>query len=66
MVEGSLAFETYFGVGDVVWEVHVYDGEAFLDGPITVPSKGIVLAEVSAPRLWPDDVVQLAYQLSVS
>lgn len=56
---------TYIDVVNVVREVHVDDGETFLDGPITVPSKGIVLAKVSDGRLWPECVARPAYQFSV-
>lgn len=41
---------TYVDVVNVVREVHVDDGETFLDGPITVPSEGIVLAGVNDPK----------------
>lgn len=39
--------ETHFCIGDVVWEVHVNNGETVLDRPVAVPVQSIVLSGVS-------------------
>lgn len=38
---------TNIGVGDVIGEVDINDGETFLDRPITIPIQGVVLVYVS-------------------
>ena len=39
--------EAYVGIGDVVGEVDIDDGEAFFDYPFAVPMQGITLSVVS-------------------